>query len=283
MKKFVVLLLLVILAASLAACGGTATQKQTGEAGSSAEKKDLTLGATSGPYADMLNKAIKPELEKKGYKVRVVEFSDYVQPNLALDNGDLDANLFQHKVYMQKFAADKGLQLSAVIAVPTAPMGLYSNKYKSLDDLPNGAQVTLANDPSNLARTLILLEKAGLIKIDPNVDPTKASEKDVKENPKNLKLVPIEAGQLPRSLDSADLAAVPGNFALASHMDLLSALKLEEMEEKYMNQVVVNTKDLNAQFTKDIKAAVESDFFEKVIDEQFKGFQKPDWMKNRSK
>ena len=119
------------------------------------------------------------------------------------------------------------------------------------------------------------------IKLDPNADPLTVSEKDVKENVKNLQFKPIEAAQLPRAVDSVDLSAVPGNFALAAKMNLLDALQLENMPDQYRNRVVINTKDENAQFAKDIKEVVESEEFEKIIDDQFKGFGKPEWMENR--
>jgi D-methionine transport system substrate-binding protein len=275
MKKLSILLVLLLLIGLLAACGSKET------ASDSAEKKELTIGATSGPYSDMVNKAIKPILEKKGYQVKVVEFSDYIQPNLALGNGDLDANLFQHKIYMEKFAEENNLDLSEVIIVPTAPMGIYSNKFKSLDEVTDGSQIAIPNDPTNLARALLILQDEGLITLDSSVNPLTVSEKDVKENVKNLQFKPIEAGQLPRSVESVDLAAVPGNYALAAKMNLLDALALENMPDDYRNRVVVNTKDLDKQFVKDIKEAVESEEFEKVIDEQFKGFGKPEWMLNR--
>ncbi|BCJ85531.1 MetQ/NlpA family ABC transporter substrate-binding protein [Effusibacillus dendaii] len=262
----------------LAGCGGGKTESTAQQGSQPTEKKELKIGATAGPYSDMVTKAIKPIMEKKGYKVDVVEFQDYVQPNLALANGSIDANLFQHTLYLKKFAADKGLDLSAVISVPTAPMGLYSKKYKSLDEIKPGSTVAIANDPSNLARTLILLQNVGLIKIKSDVDPTKASEKDIAENPKNLKITPLEAAQLPRAVDTVDVSAVPGNFALAAKMDLLSAIKLENMPEEYRNILAVKTKDLDAQFTKDLKAAIQSKEFEQTIDDQFKGFGKPDWM-----
>jgi len=275
MKKLLILFTLLLSIGVLSACGNQETSS------SSAEKKELTIGATSGPYSDMVNKAIKPQLEKKGYKVKVVEFSDYIQPNLALGNGDLDANLFQHKIYMEKFAEEHGLDLSEVIIVPTAPMGIYSNKFKSLDEITEGSQIAIPNDPTNLARALLILQDEGLIKLDPSVNPLTVSERDVKENIKNLQFKPIEAGQLPRSVESVDLSAVPGNYALAANMSLLDALVLENMPDDYRNRVVVNTKDLDKQFVKDIKEAVESEEFEKVIDEQFKGFGKPQWMLKR--
>ncbi|WP_026693388.1 MetQ/NlpA family ABC transporter substrate-binding protein [Peribacillus kribbensis] len=270
MKKLMVLCIFLLTASLLAACGSSESSKNM----------EVTIGATTGPYSDMVTKGIKPQLEKKGYKVKVVEFSDYVQPNIALGKGDLDANLFQHKIYMDSFAKEHHLKLSELVIVPTAPMGIYSKKYTSLDSVKNRATVAIPNDPSNPARALGVLQDAKLIVLDPKADPLTVSEKNVKDNPKHLQFKPIEAAQLPRSVDSVDLSAVPGNFALAAKMDLTDALKLENMPEDYRNRVVVNTKDLDSKVSKDIKTAVESKEFEKVIDEQFKGFGKPEWMKN---
>ena len=270
MKKIILTLFTAIAVLALAACSSTS---------GASKDKEITLGATAGPYSDMVNKAIKPSLEKKGYKVKVVEFSDYIQPNLALSKGDLDANLFQHKVYMENFAKEKNLKLSEVVVVPTAPMGLYSNKFKSIEGIKEGSTLAIPNDPVNLARTLIMLEDAGLITIKEDINQLTASEKDIKDNPKNLNFKPLEAAQLPRAVQSADVAAVPGNFALAAKMDLLDALQLENMPDTYRNRVVVNTKDLKSDFAKDIKEVVESKEFEEVIDKEFKGFGKPEWMK----
>lgn len=278
MKKLVIAFILLLSISVVAACGNS---DKSSSAPAKVEKKDVTIGATAGPYSDMVSKAIKPILEKKGYNVKVVEFSDYVQPNLALSKGDIDANLFQHKLYMESFAKQHNLQLSELVIVPTAPMGIYSKKFKSIDKIADGSTVALPNDPSNLARALGVLQDAKLIKIDANVDPLTASEKNVKENPKNLKLTPIEAAQLPRAVDSVDLSLVPGNFAIAAKMNLLDALQLENMPDDYRNRVVVNTKDVKSTFAKDIKAAVESKEFEKTIDDQFKGFGKPKWMLDR--
>jgi D-methionine transport system substrate-binding protein len=275
MKKLLFSLLLLLSIGLLAACGSDSAAG--GDA--KADKKQVTFGATSGPYSDMVTKGIKPLLEKKGYEVKVVEFSDYIQPNLALSKGDLDANLFQHKVYMENFAKEHNLELSEVIVVPTAPMGIYSKKFNSLDEVAEGSDIAIPNDPTNAARAFLILEDAGLITLDADADPLTVSEKDVKDNVKNLQFKPIEAAQLPRAVESVDLSAVPGNFALAAKMDLLTALQLENMPDQYRNRVVINTKDQDAQFAKDIKEVVESDEFEKIIDNDFKGFGKPEWMK----
>ncbi|MCQ6268201.1 MetQ/NlpA family ABC transporter substrate-binding protein [Fictibacillus sp. WQ 8-8] len=274
MKKFTSALILLLAIGVLSACGSTSSGSS-----SSGDKKNISIGATAGPYSDMVNKAIKPELEKKGYNVKIVEFSDYIQPNLSLAKGSIDANLFQHKIYMENFAKEKNLKLSELIIVPTAPMGVYSKKFKKIEDIKNGSTVAIANDPVNLARTLLMFQDAGLITIKKEVNPLTASEKDVQENPKKLQFKPLEAAQLPRAVGSADVSAVPGNFALAAKMKLQDALFLENMPDQYRNRVVVNTKDVKSQFTKDIKAAVESKEFEKTIDKEFKGFGKPEWMK----
>lgn len=279
MKKWASLLLFLVLALALAACGNNKDEEKDTASNTTEEKKELKIGATSGPFADMVKKAIQPSLEKAGYKVEVVEFSDYVQPNLALSNGSIDANLFQHKYYMETFAKENNLQLSELIVVPTAPMGIYSKKYKSLDEIKDGTSIAVPNDPSNMARALKILVDAKLIEVDPAANQLTLSEKDVTSNPKNIQIKPLEAAQLPRATDSVDLSAVPGNFAIAAKMKIEDAIAVENMPDEYRNRVVVDTKNVDAQFAKDIKAAVESDEFEAVIDKEFKGFGKPEWMK----
>ena len=270
LKKLLTVVFTAFLAITLAACGATSSSNNGG-----GEKKEVKIGATSGPYADMVNKALKPLLEKKGYTVKVTEFSDYIQPNKALNSGELDANLFQHKIYMKKFAEQNGMDLTALVPVPTAPMGLYSDKVKDLKDLPEGAEVTLPNDPSNAARAYALLAAADLIKIKPNTDVLKITKNDVVENPKKLKFTELEAGQLARSLSSTTLAAVPGNFALAAKFDLTKALILEKMNENNHNNVVVTTANKDKQFAKDLVEIVQSKEFDEIINKDFKGFDKP--------
>ncbi|MFC5542980.1 MetQ/NlpA family ABC transporter substrate-binding protein [Ureibacillus thermophilus] len=280
MKKFLATFLVFLVAVLLVACNSNSSEKSKADSTSS-ESKEIKIGATAGPYSDMVKKAIKPGLEEKGYKVEIVEFSDYIQPNKALNEGSIQANLFQHTIYLENFEKENNMDLTALITVPTAPMGIYSNKYKSLDEVEDGATITIPNDPTNAARAFNTLQDEGLIKIDPNADPLKVSEKDIIENPKNLKFQPLEAGQLPRSVDSADLAAVPGNYALAANMNLLDALALENMLDQYRNVVAVKAEDEDSQLAKDLIEVVQSEEFEKVIDAEFEGFGKPEWMKNR--
>ncbi|WP_312605649.1 MetQ/NlpA family ABC transporter substrate-binding protein [Kosakonia cowanii] len=246
----------------------------------------IVFGVAPGPYGDMVKQAIAPSLKEKGYKVVVREFSDYVQPNMALANGSIDANLFQHSLYFDKFTADKGLKLSKLIAVPTAGMGFYSHKIKSLDELKKGDIITLSNDPTNLARGLRFLQSLGLITIKEAIDPTKASERDIASNPKGLVFKPLEAAQLPRTLDGVTASLVNGNFAVAAGMDLSSAIKQEKLDENLKNIIAVRSEDADKPFAKDIVTAVKSPAYRAVIDDPkniFAAFQKPDWMQSADK
>lgn len=277
-KGLLVGLTTVILGLSLlTGCAGNAS---TAGADSAQEKKIIKFGACPGPYGDMVKYALKPSLEAKGYTVEIIEFSDYVQPNLALSKGEIDANLFQHKTYFENFKTEHQLELTNLINVPTAGLGIYSNKYKDLSEVEDGVILTVPNDVTNLRRALKEAQNAGLLTIDETVDPTTFSEKDIISNPHNLAVTGVEAAQLPRTLDSAELAAIPGNFALAAGIDLSTAIYTETLAEEMKNIIAVQTKDQDAQFVKDILEVVESEDFKKVIegsDYDFSAFQKPEW------
>ena len=179
---------------------------------------------------------------------------------------------------MDAFAEENNMDPTSVITVPTAPIGIYSNEFETLDEIKDGSTVALANDPTNLGRGLTVLRDNGLIEIDENADPLRVTEKDVTSNPKNLNFEPVEAAQLPRTLESVDLAAINGNFAISAGIDLSTALALDELPEDIQNRVVVSTENKDEQFVKDIKEAVESEEFAKVIEEEFTEFHKPEWM-----
>lgn len=246
--------------------------------------KEITIGVSPGPYGDMVTKAIKPEMVKKGYELKVREFSDYIQPNLALSNKSIDANLFQNRRYLDRFSADKGLKLAEVITVPTASMGFYSNKVRSLDELKAGDIVTLPNDPSNLARSLDFLQKYGLIKINPEITPTKASLRDITENPKGLVFKPLEAAQLPRALGGVTGSLINANFAISAGLNLSDAIQLDVLPEDLKNMIVVRAEDADKPFAQDLKAAVQSPEFAAFFEDKnsmFHAFQKPEWMKKK--
>lgn len=226
-KKILSLITTLALSLGLIACGKTNELKTTTDV----PPKDIIVGVCAGPYGDMFKDAIQPSLEEKGYKVTIKEFSDYVQPNKALANKEIDLNMFQHSVYLEKFATGNNLKLTAIAEIPTAGMGIYSNKVKSLDELKEGALVTIPDDPTNLTRALKVLEATGLITIDHKVENSIATEKDLSENPKKLEFKLIEAPQLPRTLDSADLAVINGNFAIAAALNPSEALYNEKLSD----------------------------------------------------
>ena len=240
-----------------------------------ANKKNLLIGATAGSNYDLLQEGIVPQLKAKGYTVKLIEFNDYVQPNLALSDGSLDANFFQHRAYFDQFTKDRKLALTPIVQGPVAPMGVYSNKFKSINDLKSGARVALPNDPSNLARALLVLQNAGLIKIKEGVNPARVSELDLAENKHKLKFLPLDAAHLPRALEDADFVVVNGNFAMSSGLKLSEAVILEKTPDLYLNVVAVKTGNENTQWAKDLAQAYRSDAFKQVVDTKFVGYMKP--------
>jgi D-methionine transport system substrate-binding protein len=241
------------------------------------DQKEITIGTSAGPYADQIKLGIKPILEKQGYKVKLVEFNDYIQPNFALAEGSLDANVFQHIVYLKKFALEHKLALTDLITIPTAPIAIYSKKHKTLDDVKEGTTVGLPNDPTNQARALVLLDQLGWIKLRASFDPVRASEKDIAVNTKKIKLLPLEAAQLPRSLGDTDYSFINGNYALASGLKLTDALVAEKISPNYINLVAIRTADKDKQFAKDLAAAYRSREFLDITNKHFAGYSKPDY------
>ena len=259
----------------LVACGSGTAPEASPATAKAAPVKLIKLGATAGSFADQIRWGIQPLLEKQGYKVQLTEFSDYVQPNIALAEGSLDANTFQHAVYLEKFAADRKLALQPLTQVPTAPMGLYSRRHKALAELVDSARIALPNDPTNQARALVMLEKLGWLTLKPDIDPTRASEKDVVSNPRKLVLLPLEAAQLPRSLDDVDFSLVNGNFAISSGLKLTEALQLEDLGDRYLNVVAIRSADADAPWAKDLRAAYNAPEFKALVADKFQGFVLP--------
>jgi D-methionine transport system substrate-binding protein len=232
----------------------------------------IKVGVCAGPYEDMFREAIAPALKEKGYTVEYVPFSDYVQPNKALADGEINVNIFQHSVYLANFSAEHHLDLVYITEIPTAGMGIFADGLPSIDAVSNGAKVAIPNDVTNLARAIRVLEQAGLVTIDPAVNPAEATQYTLSENPKNLTFVEIEAPQLPRSLESVDLAVINGNYALGAGLNLSNALFNEVLQEGYVNVIAVRTEDKDAPFAKDIVAIVHSDAFRNVIQDDSKQY-----------
>lgn len=238
------------------------------------DPKELVIGTSAGPYADQIKLGIKPILEKQGYKIKLVEFNDYIQPNFALAEGSLDANVFQHIVYLNEFAAKNKLPLADLVKIPTAPIAIYSKKHKTLAEVKEGATVAMPNDPTNQARALVLLDQLGWIKLRDKFDPIKASERDIAVNVKKIKLISLEAAQLPRSLQDTDYSFVNGNYALAAGMKLKEALLTEKISANYINLVAIRSADKDKQFAKDLAAAYRSREFLAVTNKYFPDYSK---------
>ncbi|WP_300357263.1 MetQ/NlpA family ABC transporter substrate-binding protein [Fusobacterium sp.] len=230
----------------------------------------LKVGATPVPHSEILE-IVKPELAKEGIELEIVEFTDYVTPNIALNDGDLDANFFQHSPYLKKFAEERNLDIASAGAIHVEPLGLFSSKHKSLDELEKGSVVAIPNDPANGGRALILLHNNGIIKLS-NPQNLYSTEFDVVENPKKIKFKSLEAAQLPRVLRDVDFAIINGNYAIEANLNpSKDALLLEGKESPYANVIAVKTKDLNKEEVKSLVKALQSEKVADFIKEKYNG------------
>jgi D-methionine transport system substrate-binding protein len=237
-----------------------------------ADDKVLKVGTMSGPDAQIWSVVTKVAA-RDGLTVKVIEFNDYVQPNAALDAGDLDANGLQHQPFLDSQIRQRGYRIVNVGLTYTSPMGFYSKKYKSLKDLPEGAKVGIQNDPSNGNRALLLLQKYGVIKLKAGagVNGVNATPLDVAENPKKIKLVELDAAQLPRALDDLDAASINTDYAVKAGLQpTKDAIGIEDLKGPYANLIAVRDQDRNKPWVKKLVAAYESDDVRKFIDTQFK-------------
>lgn len=268
-----------VLTLALAACGGqqqaaapeASAASATTEAGA---KTEIVFGTTVGDFGDMVKDQIKPALEKQGYTVKLIEFTDYVRPNLALAEGEIDINVFQHKPYLDNFKTEHKLDITEVFQVPTAPLGIYPGKLKSLDEVKEGSSMSAPNDPSNFARALVMLNELGWLKLKDGINPLTASKADIAENTKNIKIVELEAAQLPRSRADVDFAVVNGNYAMSSGMKLTEAL-FQEPSFAYVNWSAVRTADKDSKWVKDVEAAYNSEAFKAYAHQRFAGYKYP--------
>lgn len=263
MKKIRLLTLLVagIITIGLVACGS-----------SDKDEKTIKIGVSAVPHKAIVEQ-IKSEVEAEGYTLEIQEFSDYVTPNTALQDGDLDANFFQHIAYLNETNSSKGYDLTYTAEIHIEPMGVYSKNIKSVDDIKDGATIAIPNDPSNEARALRLLAKAGLIKIK---DSELATPKDITENIKNLKFTELEAAQLPRILDEMDLAVINGNYALQANLDVnKDAIFVEDKNEESIknmrNILAVKKGTEESEKIKALTKALTSDKVRTYIEETYKG------------
>ena len=254
---------------TLAGCGDKAPAEKTAAPAQTAAV-ELKIGVSPVPHADIIN-FVAPTLEKEGVKVKVIEFNDYVQPNLALSEKELDANFFQHKPYLDTFSKEHKLNLAVLTAVHLEPMGVYSTSIKNVADLPDGAKIAVPNDPTNGGRALKVLETAGILKVRPEAG-ILASPADIVDNPKHVKIVEVEAAQLPRALDDVDAAVINSNYALAAKLNpTKDAIAIESKDSPYANVVVVRAGDENRPELQKLKNALLTPEVKKFLEEKYQG------------
>src|SRR4051812_47304451 len=243
-------------------------------------KPELKVGFVPGPYIDEFKAGVAPELQKKGYRIRYVEFSTGLEANNAVFKSEIDANVMQHTIFLDSYNERQKTDLVGIVHVPTPPMGLYSKKHPLGTPIKPGSSVAVPNDPVNLQRALWVLRDIGLIEIRDS-KPVEVSELDVIKNPGGIKIVPLEAAQAPRALDDVDFAAVQGNFAIFSGLKLTNAFALEKMTTPYINVLAVKKANANAEWAQDIVAGYKSPTFKTAIqaDRFYDGFTLPDYMK----
>lgn len=284
MKKLIAIVLTLVLALSFAACAQPASDPadaapadtaapETTESAAPAELVKVKVGASVTPHAEILN-AVKDELKAAGYDLEVVEFTDYVLPNTALEQGDLDANYFQHTPYLENFNEENGTHLVSVGKIHYEPFGIYAGKTSDLSAIPDGGSIAIPNDGTNEARALLLLEAQGLIKLKEGITFT-ATVLDIAENPKNLSIKEIEAAQLARSLQDVDAAVINGNYAIQAGLKVKDALAIEDKDsitaDTYANVLVVKEGHENDEATKALLAALQSDTAKKFMEEKYEG------------
>lgn len=247
--------------------------KEEAKAPASGDLKKIVIGASPAPHAEIL-RAAADVLAEKGYELDIKEYVDYIQPNLALESGDLDANYFQHLPYLESFNAENGTKLVSAAAIHYEPFGIYAGKTKSLEELGDGATVAVPNDTSNEARALLLLEAQGLIKLKDGAD-LNATKNDIVENPKNIKLYEVEAAQIPRSIDDVDVAVINGNYAIDAGFKVSDALAVEDSQSiaatTYGNVIAVQEGKENDEAIKALIEALESDEVKSFIESTYEG------------
>lgn len=285
MKKLLALTLALVLCLGLAACGGTGTDTDTnadtssdtntnGDAAANGETITLTVGATPNPHAEILAQ-VKDDLAAEGIDLVVKEYSDYVVPNTAVEEGDLDANYFQHTPYMEKFNEENSTHLVSVGKIHYEPMGIYPGLTKTLEELPDGATIAVPNDATNEARALQLLAAQGLIELKEDAG-LNATPNDITSNPKNLQFKELEAAMLPQTASEVDLSVINSNFAMEGGMNpATDALASEDADSEaaqtFANIIAVKEGHENDPAIQALVKALQSDKVKEYIEKTYSG------------
>ena len=269
-KRILALLLTVALLVSLAACGADNTNDTVADVEENVDVETVKIGVNPVPHGEVLE-ALQPEFEAAGIVVDIVEFTDYIQPNLALAEGDLDLNYFQHVPYMDNFNEEHDLDIVSLGNVHIEPIAVFSAEYDSLDELPDGATVLIPNDPTNGTRALLILQREGLIEL---ADPTdiKATEADIIKNPKNLQFNALEAVTVANTYEDGDIAVINANYAIDVGLDVINdSLVIEDADSPYANVLSSRPEDADNPTYQKILEILQSDATKKFIEETYNG------------
>lgn len=272
MNRLLKITLTAALAIGVTALAGCSAKTETAAAPETTktELQVLKIGASPVPHAELLN-LIKEDLKAEGIDLQIIEFTDYVKPNLSLNDGEIDANFFQHVPYQDNFNKEHGTEIVSVGTVHVEPLGLYSKKVKAVDELADGAQIAIPSDAVNGGRSLILLAQSGLIKLSDQAG-LEATEKDIVENPKNFKFVAVEAAQLPRVLEDVDAAIINGNYALEADINpSTDSILLEGKDSPYANIISVKKGNEADERVAKLLKALQSDKVKEFINTQYNG------------
>lgn len=247
-----------------------------GALSAAASAETIKIGVTPGPHAQILEQ-VKPIAAKRGLDIQIIEFSDYVVPNTALDTGEIQANSFQHQPYLDNQVKDRGFKIERAAYTVNFPIGVYSKKHKRWEDVPNGGTVTIPNDPTNGGRVLLLLRDKGVLKLKDGVG-LKPTVADITDNPKKLKIVEIDAAQTPRTLDDVDAAAVNTNYATQAGLDpAKDAILREDPNGPYANIITVRTTDKDKPWVKTLVESYHTPEIKEFVLTKFKGAVLPTW------
>ncbi len=268
LRKLSVFAVVIALVFAFTACGGSGGGESEPD-----PDKVIKVAASPTPHAEILN-SVADKLAEDGWTLEVVEFDDYVQPNVATTDGDVDANYFQHVPYLDQYNEENGTNLVAVADVHYEPMGVYAGTKDSFDALADGDKIGVPNDVTNMARALLLLQDNGVIKLKDGVG-VEATEIDIVENPKNVKIVPLEAATIPASLPDLALGVINANYAIGAGLKLDESLAYEAEDslsaDTYVNVLVVNEENKDSEKTKALIAALQTDDVKKFITDTYKG------------
>ena len=264
LKKIISVFTVLVLGFVFTACGSNQTSNDE-------NKTTIRYGKAAGPYTVLFEDAIIPILEKQWYKFEVVEFSDLLQNDIALNEGEIDVNVEQHTAYMNNFNESQNGELVALGAIPTVPAGIFSKTHKDLNEIEKGAKIAVPNDAANTARAYALLQKAGWIELDPSKDISTVTQNDITKNLYDIKFTEMDSTMIPQSLDEFDYAVITGSIVYNAKIDPSTALLQEDILDHLLLQVVVRKDNKDSKWAKDIVKAYQSDEFKEYLDKNNDG------------